>query len=345
MVTSQRPASPFVELDKQNLAAYLRGRGLLDRSDDAAVRSLSGGYINNVFRVESAGRVYIVKQSLAAAQRTILHADIRRGLIEVAAMKAIKGLLGVNAPIPTILDDDPDNYVSIMTPAPDDAVLYDTELMAGRFHAGTGRRLGTYAARLHEATCGSSEIAQDFRDNPGFALRDQSIRSAAAANPDLAPLIETMLRRNSDEAGVLVDGDITPKNVLVHNGGITKLDFECAQWGHPAFDIGIILAHFVLLGFARPASRGALLTEGRGSYEGYASIREEARSPEFVSDVARYAGAMMLGRADGDLVFDYLVPYRPALRTLVAGLAVDVTSIDQLLALAETTLAALPAEA
>lgn len=345
MVTSQRPASPLVELDEQNLADYLLGRGLLDRRDGVAVRSLSGGYINNVFRVESAGRVYVVKQSFGAARRTILRADIGRGLMEVGAMKAIKNLLGVNAPIPTILDDDPDSYVSIMTPAPDDAVLYDTELLAGRFHPGTGRLLGTYAACLHEATGGSPEIARDFRDNPGFALRDQSIRSAAAANPDLAPLIETMLRRNSDEARVLVDADITPKNVLVHAGGITKLDFECAQWGHPAFDVGIVLAHFVLLGFARPASRGALLAEGRGCYEGYASIRAEARSPEFVSDVARYAGVMMLGRADGDFVFDYLVPYRPALRTLVAQLAVDVTSIDQLLGLAETTLAALPAEA
>ena len=342
-MTSQRPASPLLELNEQNLAEYLLGRGLLDDGNRATVRTLSGGYINNVFRVESAGRVLIVKQSFAAAQRTILRADIRRGLVEVAVMKAIKSLLGADAPIPTILDDDPDNYVSIMSPAPDNAVLYDTELLAGRFHAGTGRRLGTYAARLHEATGAAPEIARDFRDNPGFALRDQSIRSAAAANPDLALLMETMLRRNSEEARVLVDADITPKNVLVHDGGITKLDFECAQWGHPAFDVGIVLAHFVLLGFARPESRAALLSEGRGCYEGYAAIREEARSPEFVSDVARYAAVMMAGRADGDLVFDYLVPYRPALRALVARLAVDVTSIDQLLALAETTLAGLPA--
>lgn len=344
MVTSQRPDSPSVELDEKNLPAYLLARGLLDHGDAVVVRSLSGGYINNVFRAESSGRVYIVKQSFAAAQRTILHADIGRALIEVAAMKAIKGLLGVKAPIPAILYDDPENYVSIMTAAPDDALLYDTELLAGRFHAGTGRTLGIYAAHLHEATSGSPEIARDFSDNPGFALRDQSIRSAAASNPGLTPLIETMLRRNTDEARVLVDADITPKNVLVHAGGITKLDFECVQWGHPAFDVGIVLAHFVLLGFARPAWKDAFLAEGRHCYEGYASIRDEARSPEFASDVARYAGVMMLGRADGDLVFDYLVPHRPALRALVAELAVNVRSIDQFLLLAETTLAGLPGE-
>jgi hypothetical protein len=226
-----------------------------------------------------------------------------------------------------------------MTPAPDDAVLYDTELMAGRFHAGTGRLLGTYAGHLHTSTFGSPEIARAFRDNPGFALRDQSIRSAASANPDLASLIETTLRRNSDEAQVLVDADITPKNVLVHDGGITKLDFECAQWGHPAFDVGIVLAHFVLLGFGWPAWRDGLLTEARDCYEAYASIRPEGCSPGFVADVARYAGVMMLGRADGDLVFDYLVRHRPVLRAFVARLASDVRTIDQFLGLADRTLA------
>lgn len=343
MVTSPRPASPLLSLDEKNLAEYLVGRGLLERSDDAEVRTLSGGYINNVFRVQRGERIYIVKQSFPAAQRTILQADIRRALMEVAAMKAIKKLLGANAPIPTILDDDGDNYVSVMTPAPEEAVLYETELLAGRFHAGTGRRLGTYAAHLHNATAGSPEIGRDFRDNPGFALRDQSIRSASLANPDLAPLIDTMLRRNLDEASVLVDADITPKNVLVHDSGITKLDFECAQWGHPAFDVGIVLAHFVLIGFARPMLREGFLAEARGCYEAYTAIREEARLPRFVADVAQYTAVMMLGRADGDLVFDYLIPHRASLRTLAARLSADVMSIDELLTLAETTLADLGA--
>jgi 5-methylthioribose kinase len=341
MVTSPVPTAPLVEFDEGNLVDYLVDRGLLERSGDAVVRKLSGGYVNNVFRVEGGGRVYIVKQSLEAARGTVLQADIRRALMEVMAMKAIKRLLGSLAPIPTILDNDQENYASIMTPAPDDAVLYDTELLAGRFHPGTGRRLGDYAGHLHATTSGSAEIARDFASNPGFALRDQSIRSAAPANPDLAALIDTALRRNRDDARVLVDADITPKNVLVHDGGITKLDFECAQWGHPAFDVGIILAHFVLLGFARPQWREALLTEGRACYEAYASVCDEARSAEFVSHVAEYAGVMMLGRADGDLVFDYLVPYRAPLRALVGELAGGIATLDQFLGLAAATLTGL----
>jgi hypothetical protein len=341
MTASPRSAGPLVILDEDNVAEYLVGRCLLDRTDGALVRKLSGGYVNNVFRVEGGRSVYIVKQSLPASRRTVLKADIRRGLVEVAAMKAIKHLLGSAAPIPDILDDDPDNYVSVMTSAPEDSVLYENELLDGRFHAGTGRRLGAYAGHLHDVTSQSSEIAQEFGCNPGFALRDQSVRSATRANPDLASLIENLLRRNRDEARVLVDADITPKNVLVHQGGITKLDFECTQWGHPAFDVGIILAHFVLVGFARPQWRRELLAEAEGCYGVYSAIRDEARSTEFAGDVARYAAVMMLGRADGDLVFDYLVPHRPALRSLARRLTAGVSSINQLLELAGSTLASL----
>ena len=345
-ITSSPPA---LELDETNVAAYLTGRRLAAAGDTVVVRRLSGGYVNNVFRAEVGGRltgdgerpdrgtaptVLILKQSLEAAQRTVLSAGIGRALVEVAAIKAIGAMLGGDAPIPSIVDDDPVNYVSIMTPAPDGAVLYDTELLAGRLHAGTGRRLGTYAGHLHARTEGRAEVAAAFAANPGFALRDQSIRSAAAAHPDLGPLIEEALRRNRDEARVLVDADITPKNVLVHDGGITKLDFECAQWGHPALDVGILVAHYVLLGLARPPVADALLAEAAAAYDAYAALRPEARSSAFAADVALYAALMMLGRADGALVFDYLVPHRPRLRALATDLCAAPRSIDAILTLA-----------
>jgi aminoglycoside phosphotransferase (APT) family kinase protein len=327
-------AGPALELDEANIAGYLEGRGLVAAGEAVAVRRLSGGYVNNVFRAETGGRALILKQSLPAAQRTVLTAGIGRALFEVAAMKAIRECLGPRAPIPTIVDDDPANYVAVMTPAPDSAVLYDSELLDGRLHPGTGRRLGTYAGHLHARTEGRADVAAAFADNPGFALRDQTIRSVAAAHPDLAAVIDDALRRNRTEARVLVDADITPKNVLVHAGGITKLDFECTQWGHPALDVGIVVAHYVLLGFARPVLRHPLLGEARECYDAYTALRPEARSPAFAADVALYAALMMLGRADGALVFDYLIPHRPRLRVLAADLCAAPAGIDEILTLA-----------
>ena len=338
---------PTLELDEGNVAAYLAGRGLVATGDDVTVQRLSGGFINNVFRADigpaagTAPGALIVKQSLEVAQRTVLSAGIGRALAEVAAMKAIAAVIGADAPIPRIVDDDPANYVSIMTPAPDGAVLYDTELRAGRVHPGTGRRLGPYAGHLHARTEGRADVAVAFAANPGFELRDQTIRSVGAAHPDLVPLIDDALRRNRSEARVLVDADITPKNVLVHPGGITKLDFECTQWGHPALDVGIVVAHFILAGFARPPSRpfaDALLAEAAAAYAAYAGLRPEASAPAFAADVALYAALMMLGRADGALVFDYLVPHRPRLRALADDLCAGPAGIDELLALASAAL-------
>ena len=41
-------------------------------------------------------------------------------------------------------------------------------------------------------------------------------------------------------------GDFSPKNILVHAGGLILLDFECAHAGDPAFDLGFFLSHLVL---------------------------------------------------------------------------------------------------
>ncbi|MGH2721386.1 MAG: phosphotransferase family protein, partial [Actinomycetota bacterium] len=236
-----------------------------------------------------------------------------------AAMQAIGDLLGDHAPTPALLHHDPDNFITVMTAAPRDAVLYEPELLAGRFHAGVASRIGAYAARLHVATRDNADVRRRFETNPGFALRDQSIRSASFANPDLADRIASLLRRNREQASALVDADITPKNVLIHDGAITKLDFECAQWGDPALDVGIVVAHFLLIAFARPMWRGALVAET----ELFLSAYEEAAGPPSSDDVRRfceYAAAMMLGRVDGDLVLEYAGPHRDPVNRLARHL-------------------------
>ena len=51
--------------------------------------------------------------------------------------------------------------------------------------------------------------------------------------------------RPEDER-TLVLGDFSPKNILVHAGGLILLDFECAHAGDPAFDLGFFLSHLLL---------------------------------------------------------------------------------------------------
>lgn len=308
-------------LSESDLVAYLRGIGLLGADEPVTVRRLSGGYINVVYRVFRAdGADLVVKQSLEQSERTVLRADIGRADVEVRVMRALKRVVGDDCPTPWVLADDPDRHVVVMRAAPRDAVLYDDELGAGRLPAGVGRQIGDYLARLHECTRGDRALAREFGHNPGFQLRDQSIRSAVVANPDLGPVIDLALRRNREQAEALVDADITPKNVLLHDGGITKLDFECAQWGHPAFDLGVAVAHYALHAVARPALAGGLLDEAAACVTTYTAARPAAGTAEFFRAVADYTALMMLGRCDGDLVFGYLVAHRPCVNHLVRSL-------------------------
>lgn len=311
----------MLPLTKFTVVDYLVGRGLLGEGEQVGVTQLSGGYINTVFRVHRDGADdLVVKQSLDESQRTVLKADIARAAVEVRAMRVLKEVVGPDCPTPLVLDADEQQHVVVMTAAPADALLYDDEILGGRVPAGVGQQIGRYAATLHERTSRAPGLAMAFRHNPGFRLRDQSIRSAVARNPDLQVVVEAALQLNLNEAQSLVDSDITPKNVLIHGGTITKLDFECAQWGHPALDVGIVLAHYMLHAITAPPIAVELLTEAVSFFGTYAHQRATATSPEFLRATADYAAVMMLGRADGDLVFDYLIPLREEVNVGARGL-------------------------
>ncbi|MPZ70186.1 MAG: phosphotransferase [Actinobacteria bacterium] len=326
----------MARLTEEDIIGYLTDNGVLDPYEQIEVIRCSGGYVNVVFRVNRrAGNDLVVKQSFEKSQRTVLRADIGRAAYEVYTMRTLKQFVGLDCPTPWVIHHDPREHLVVMAAAPRHAVLYDDELLAGRVMPGIGRQLGTYVGRLHEKTKGIDKLATLFRHNPGFALREQSIRSVVKRHPDLTPAVEAALRRNVGNAHALVDADTTPKNVLLHDGTITKLDFECAQWGDPALDLGIVIAHYALHAIAGPAAAQQVLAEAAACYEAYQAIFSMAASQEYMQAVARYAALMMLGRSDGDLVFEYLVPYRrqinKAARAMLAWDTVTMTDLHSFL--------------
>lgn len=322
-------------LNPSNLVSYLAGRGLLAADEPIQVETLTGGFVNVVFRATTRGRSLVVKQALPDSRETRLQADISRALWEVEAMKAIRRYCGDACPIPEVIDHDPANYVVVMSAAPRDSVLYEAELMAGRRCPGVAAQLGRYAARLHASTSGDPELARAFADNPGFALRDQSVRSAGLARPDLAPRLDAILARCREHAICLVDHDITPKNVLVHRDGITKLDFECTQYADPAFDLGVALAHFLLAGYGHPPGREWVLEEALEFLQAYVLEMGRPLSLAVSARTVDYLAGMLLGRVVGDLVFPFLLPHRAAIETLARRLLVEAPlEVEQALELA-----------
>jgi aminoglycoside phosphotransferase (APT) family kinase protein len=69
----------------------------------------------------------------------------------------------------------------------------------------------------------------------------------SAARPDLSPLAEALvgvllLTAPATGSGVLLHGDLHPKNVLVHDSGVSLVDLDQAGVGPAAAELGGMLA-------------------------------------------------------------------------------------------------------
>ena len=104
--------------------------------------------------------------------------------------------------------------------------------MAGRIDDSIASRLGTLLATIHAEAPGYPVLHGSLRDTSLFEeLRvDPYYRTAARAHPDLSPRISALIDQMDRPASerTLVLGDFSPKNILVHAGGLILLDFECA---------------------------------------------------------------------------------------------------------------------
>ena len=104
---------------------------------------------------------------------------------------------------------------------------------------------------------------------------------------------------------MLVNGDFSPKNVIVPGGDKNPivLDWEVAHLGHPAFDLGFMMHHLWLKAIFRksPGSYGQLVETF------YAAYGASCEAPDSLATAAmRTTGALMLARVDGKSPVDYL---------------------------------------
>ena len=151
---------------------------------------------------------------------------------------------------PEVLFEDRPNYLFAMTCAPDDAVTWKTHLMAGQIDPTIAARLGTILGTIHAEAHGTLPSAELWptpacSTSCGSTPTTGRSRGAIRTWPRASRRLIAAMDRPEDER-TLVLGDFSPKNILVHSGGLILLDFECAHAGDPAFDLGFFLTHLLL---------------------------------------------------------------------------------------------------
>jgi 5-methylthioribose kinase len=295
------------ELTANNVADFLRHTGRVSADVPVEVRELGGGVSNIVLRVDVPGQApFVLKQSRTQLRtRAEWFSRLDRIWIERDAIRLLSALLPEGA-VPTVLFEDRENFLVAMTCAPDDSVVWKAQLLAGHADPEVARRAGTLLGTIHSRTAGHPDLAAQFGDTTVFdQLRiDPFYRRVAQVHPDLQPrlaaLIDSMSRIPFQ---TLVHADFSPKNLLVHSGGLTLVDHETAHAGDPAFDLGFFLSHLLLKALRAGAAAGPYFALTRAFWDAY---RARARfDPDRVRRAMGHLGACALARVDGKSPVDY----------------------------------------
>ncbi len=303
-------------LTERNLPEYLRKVGLGEAGEKLAVEAAGEGNINWVRRARAAGgRSWVVKQARPSLERFPEYsAPTRRSAFEALYYETVAPF-DAGAVSPRIHHFDPAESVLVLedlgaAPRLDEAARRGDDLgpalralgaFLGAVHAGTrgeaARRLAPHFGngemqRLH----GDHVFHLPYRPND-FPLSDAVAARARSVWGDAALVreIDAAYARYLEPRGALVHGDVQPGNILLAARGPVLLDAEIAHVGDPAFDVGTLIGHLMLLA----GDDGAAARPGVGAlWTAYADAHGAAGLTAFAS-AARYAGIEMLRRTLG----------------------------------------------
>ncbi len=321
----------MIELDATNAVDYLRHVGVLGRDEPATATALGWGVSNVVLRVDSARQSLVLKQSRGQLRtREKWFSNLDRIFREAEVMRTLHDLLPTGV-VPAVVFEDRDNFAFAMSAAPANHVVWKQALLAGQVDLEIGRQAGRILGTIHAATVGCPELARQFDDIEVFVqLRVEPFYwRLRNKHPECIGQIDRIADEMFCTRIALTHADFSPKNLLIHDAGITLVDYETGHWGDPAFDLGFFLSHLILKSIKHDSIRDRFFQLTRVFWDSYreqirpAVAREEALS---LDDLTRRAidhfALCMLARIDGTSPVDYLPeePKRQAVRRLSTDL-------------------------
>jgi 5-methylthioribose kinase len=328
------------EVTPETAAAYLRETGRVGADQGVTASALGWGVSNIVMRVDVDGQASWVLKQARERLRTVAHwvSRLERIWTEQAALELLAEFLPDGA-VPRVVFADKENYLFAMTCAPYDSVVWKERLLAGEADPGVASQAGTILGAMHAGAIGHPALDGPLADTTVFdQLRiDPFYRTVARAHPDLAaPLDALTTAMAAVPLRTFVHADFSPKNILVHSGGLTLVDFETAHAGDPAFDLGFFLSHLLLKAFRAAPRERPYLELTNHFWTAYSAELGQALDAD--TGLARrahaHAAACALARVDGKSLVDYLTPpsQDAVRRWAVAALLATPAGWDEMLA-------------
>ncbi|HTT98085.1 MAG TPA: aminoglycoside phosphotransferase family protein [Rhizomicrobium sp.] len=293
---------------EETIRAALADMGLAGARDDYTLTPLVGGISCDVFMAELPARRAVVKRALPKLRVTAdWRAPPERSEAEVAWIKLVAGINP--AWVPQVLGEDRTRHVFAMAYLPPAQYpLWKAQLAEGHIDAHFAASVGAALARIHAATAGRTDIAAAFDNRAQFhALRvEPYLLHAAGNNPDVAATIREIANGVESSSIALMQGDISPKNILRGPEGPVFLDAETACYGDPAFDLAFCLNHLLLKGAWHPQYAAALSNAFAALKDAYLKGVSWEDASALDRRTAPLLAALLLARVDGKSPVEYL---------------------------------------
>ncbi len=104
----------------------------------------------------------------------------------------------------------------------------------------------------------------------------------------------------------LVQGDVSPKNILIGPASPILLDAECAWYGDPAFDLAFCLNHLLLKCLVQPPLRAQYLAAFHAFTESYLGAVRWERATAVESRATALLTALLQACVDGKSPVEYV---------------------------------------
>ncbi|HJW39665.1 MAG TPA: aminoglycoside phosphotransferase family protein [Rhizomicrobium sp.] len=289
--------------------AALSAMGLIGEGEQFVFGRLSGGVSCDVWRIDVKRRPPVVVKR--ALERLKVEAEWRappeRAATEVAWIRLVAGI----EPnwVPKILGEDRARHLFAMEFLPPETYpVWKNELAAGRIDTAFATPVGRALARIHGATAGHDDVAAAFHNGAQFqALRlEPYLLFTAERHPHLAPAFGQEVARIAGARIALMQGDISPKNILRGPLGPVFLDAETACYGDPAFDLAFCLNHFLLKAVWHPQWTDGYAASFIALKTAYLAGVTWEKAHDVDRRTARLLPMLFLARVDGKSPVEYL---------------------------------------
>ena len=203
------------------MLAALRRAGLIGNAADASFEALTGGVSSDIWKVETPERTFCVKRALSKLKVAAdWQAPVERNRFEVAWYRIAHKI--VPGAVPEVLHHDETEMLCAMSFLdPRQHRLWKPELREGRAFPADAAAVGQRLGRIHAATANNPAVAAQFPPNNIFhAIRlEPYLEATATAHPDLRETLFALSKRTGELRLTMVDGDVSPKNILLGRTG------------------------------------------------------------------------------------------------------------------------------